>query len=70
MTAEQPQMKPIWYLVGLVLMCMGVIIFFAGILTPESNRTVLAELRTNIWWGLVMVAGGLILFLTNRKPMS
>jgi uncharacterized membrane protein YczE len=70
MTTEHPQMKSIWYLVGLILMSMGVIIFIAGLVSSEPQHTVLAELRTNIWWGLVMVAGGLILFLTNRKSST
>ncbi len=63
-------MKSIWYLVGLILMSMGVIIFIAGLVSSEPQKVVLAELRTNVWWGLVMVAGGLILYLTNRKSKT
>lgn len=70
MTTEHPQMKSIWYLVGLVLMSMGVIIFLAGLVSSEPQKIVLAELRTNVWWGLVMIAGGLVLFLTNRKSKA
>jgi uncharacterized membrane protein YczE len=70
MTNEQPQMKSIWYLVGLVLMSMGVIIFIAGLVSAEPQKIILAELRTNIWWGIVMIAGGLILYLTNRKSKA
>ncbi|MGD0338918.1 MAG: hypothetical protein ABSB78_09025 [Bacteroidota bacterium] len=70
MTSEQPQMKSIWYLVGLILISMGVIIFITGLVSPETQKTVLAELRPDIWWGLVMIAGGLTLFLTNRKSST
>ena len=73
MTDDQPKMKPIWYFVGLVLMSMGAIVFITGLLQltyHETQQTVLAELRPNIWWGLVMIAAGLTLFLTNRKSSA
>lgn len=72
MTSDQPKMKPIWYFVGLVLLSMGAIVFITGLLQliyHETQQTVLAELRPNIRWGLVMIAGGLTLFLTNRKSL-
>lgn len=70
MNAEVPKMKPIWYFVGLVLLTMGGLVFLAGILefiSPSERRTVLAELHPGIWWGAVMLIGGAIFFLKNRK---
>ncbi|MCX8009534.1 MAG: hypothetical protein N3A61_00130 [Ignavibacteria bacterium] len=63
-------MKPIWYFVGLILIVMGVIILIEGILliiNPPQNKTVLFEIHPNIWWSAVMIIGGLIFLLKNRK---
>ncbi len=63
-------MKPIWYFVGLVLIAMGAIITVTGIVTFGSQRTVLANLHADLWWGVVMIAGGAILYFFNRKPVE
>jgi divalent metal cation (Fe/Co/Zn/Cd) transporter len=63
-------MKPIWYFVGLILLTMGGIIFLTGIyllINPSSHQTVLSETHPNIWWGIIMLVFGGILFLKTRK---
>ena len=63
-------MKPIWYFVGLLLTVMGVIVTASGIYglsNPPEHEKVLASLHPDLWWGLVMTAGGLIFLLANRK---
>lgn len=63
-------MKPIWYFVGLLLLIMGTIIVLAGVYTlinPPQEQKVLAYLHPDLWWGAVMIVGGLIFLLTNRK---
>ena len=63
-------MKPIWYFVGLILLVMGCIIFLTGIyllVYPSSHQTVLSETHPNIWWGLIMLVFGAILFWKTRK---
>ena len=69
--APPPQkMKTIWYLVGLVLVAMGLVVLIAGIyflIEPESVHTVLADLYPNVWWGGIMVTAGVIFVLTNRR---
>jgi hypothetical protein len=70
MTTESPRMKSIWYLVSLVLMEMGALVFIAGIIeffAPSPRRTVLAEIHPGIWWGCVMIVAGIIFYLKNRK---
>jgi len=63
-------MKSIWYLVGLMLMAMGVLVLAGGIgdlVSPPAHATVLAHLRPNLWWGAVMFVAGAVFFLTHRK---
>ena len=63
-------MKPIWYFVGLILFIMGGLITVTGIyllINPPAVKTVLAETHPNIWWGIIMVVFGAILFLKTRK---
>jgi uncharacterized membrane protein YdbT with pleckstrin-like domain len=66
MSTEPKKMKPIWYLVGLVLLVMGLIIVAAGIFSG-AQAAVLGHLHTNLWWGLVMIGTGLIFLVTNWK---
>jgi hypothetical protein len=63
-------MKPIWYFVGLLLLAMGVIVLSSGIYAmfyPPAEQRVLSQLHPDIWWGVVMVVGGGIFTLANRK---
>lgn len=65
-------MKPIWYFVGLILLTIGGIIFLNGIyqlISPPETKTVLAETHPAIWWGIIMVVSGLLLYLTNRNKI-
>ena len=66
MSSEEKKMKPNWHFVGLVLVVMGAVIFLAGLISP-GRAQILGHLRTNLWWGLVMIAAGLIFLFTNRK---
>ncbi len=70
MTPETSKMKSIWYLVSLVLLEMGGLVLLAAIIelfVPSAHRTVLAETHPGLWWGCVMIAGGLVFHLKNRK---
>jgi len=63
-------MKPIWYFVGILLLIMGSIIVLAGVYTlfyPPPEQKILASLHPDLWWGAIMVVGGLIFLLANRK---
>ena len=65
-------MKSIWYLVGLILMIIGAIVFIQGILDVTGTKqgtTVLSTLYPNFWWGIVMILAGLAMFLTQRKKV-
>ncbi|MGB2869578.1 MAG: hypothetical protein WBD36_14070 [Bacteroidota bacterium] len=65
-------MKPIWYFVGLLLVMLGSVIVLAGLYTwlnPPPEQKILASLHPDVWWGGVMIIGGLIFLLTNRKKI-
>jgi predicted membrane channel-forming protein YqfA (hemolysin III family) len=71
MEKDTTQMKPIWYFVGLMLTAMGAVVLVAGIanyLSPPARQTVLSRLHPEIWWGVVMIAAGLLFYFMNRKP--
>ena len=64
------KMKPIWYLVGLVLLTIGAVIFLTGIynvIDPPLVTTAMGHLQPDLWWGGLMVAAGLIFVMTNRN---
>ncbi|HOI28820.1 MAG TPA: hypothetical protein PLZ15_03595 [Melioribacteraceae bacterium] len=66
-------MKPIWYFVGLILLVIGGIIFLTGIyqvINPPGVKTVLSDTHPNIWWGIIMMLfGGLMYFKTRKQSV-
>jgi hypothetical protein len=70
---SEHQMKPIWYFVGLILSVIGGLIFLSGIyqlINPPTTTKVLAELHPNLWWGVLMVIFGGVMYLKTRKQKS
>ncbi|HEY6293664.1 MAG TPA: hypothetical protein VI455_19090 [Terriglobia bacterium] len=63
-------MLPVWFFIGIVLTLYGVMIFLEGLYElSHPPGTVLETLHPAIWWGLVMMAVGLIFALRNRRPL-
>ncbi|HNY40468.1 MAG TPA: hypothetical protein PKJ41_08730 [Bryobacteraceae bacterium] len=61
MTGENGQIS-IWFFIGCLLTIYGVLITGAGLYelgSPPARTVVLAELHAPVWWGLLMLAGGL-----------
>jgi len=58
--AEQ-KMLSIWFFVGVMLTILGALILTTGVnyIFHPQDRTVLAHLNTNLWWGAVMLVSGL-----------
>ncbi len=70
MATPQAEMKSIWYLVGLLLLALGVVITAAGIyhfISPPDVPPVLFSLHPDLWWGLVMIVAGGIFFFGARR---
>jgi hypothetical protein len=58
---------PIWWFIGVLLLCYGVIITGAGIyhlFVPLDRPVVLAEIQAGLWWGIGLFTLGL--FYTVR----
>ncbi len=52
----------IWFFSGILLLTYGVLITATGLwelVHPLANPPVLSDLHAPIWWGALMVAGGL-----------
>jgi len=70
MSENQPEMKSIWYFVGLTLLVMGVLVVAAGIsvlISPPARPTVLDRLHPNFWWGGVMIVAGICFWVFGGK---
>lgn len=56
----------IWFFIGILLTCYGVLILGAGIyeffVPPLHSTVVLANLHFGIWWGAILLVIGLVYF--------
>jgi len=51
----------IWFFIGALVLCYGVLILGAGLwelVRPPAHPTVLNELRPALWWGLLLIVLG------------
>jgi len=63
-------MKSIWYFVGLLLTTMGAIITVSALYSlarPPAQPKILSHLHPDLWWGLFMLAFGLVFAILNRR---
>ena len=58
----------IWSWVGYVLLMYGVIITGCGVYyaMTELPKTVMGESNPSLWWGAIMLAGGVVFMLVGR----
>jgi len=52
----------IWFFIGVALLVNGILIFGAGIwelVSPPANPLVLFDLHASVWWGALLLGGGL-----------
>ena len=60
----------IWCAVGLMLFVIGAVVLCSGLVIlifHIHEKTVLANLHPDIWWGSIMVVVGVIFFSVNIK---
>jgi hypothetical protein len=63
---SETKILSIWFFVGLMLTVLGVIITSTGIyyiFHPESNTAEMAHLNPSLWWGIIMLAAGLLFLI-------
>jgi len=58
---SERKMLSIWFFVGVMLTILGTLVTATGVnyIFHPQDRTVLAHLNTNLWWGVVMLLSGL-----------
>ncbi len=62
MSSEHKEI-PIWFFIGSLVLVYGVIILAIGLyywVSPPATSLPLSNLRPHIWWGLGMIAVGLV----------
>ena len=66
-------MKSIWYFVGLLLAILGGIIAISGacsFVNPPAQPKVFSHLHPDLWWGILMLAFGLLFAMLNRRNVA
>lgn len=66
-------MKSIWYFVGLLLTIIGAIITASAIyslINPPAQLKKFSSLHPDLWWGLIMLAFGLVFAILNRRNLE
>jgi len=58
---SERKMLSIWFFVGVMLTILGTLVTATGVnyIFHPQDRTILAHLNTNLWWGAVMLLSGL-----------
>jgi hypothetical protein len=68
--SKQTGMRSIWFLVGLIMCAIGIVVVAAGIFDlfyPSDQNIRLANLHTNIWWGALIILIGVIYIVKNKN---
>jgi hypothetical protein len=66
-------MKPIWYFVGLLFTIIGAIITASALYNlsyPPAEPKIFSHMHPDLWWGLLMLAFGLLFAILNRRNMA
>ncbi len=66
---DETKILSIWFFVGVMLTVLGVIITLAGVyyIFYPQHRTVLWELNPSLWWGILMIVGGLAFLIPSIR---
>jgi len=65
---KEPQMIPIWFFIGIIILVYGLAIAITGLVTWSHPPAAVAmtRLHADFWWGLLMIAIGLFYVLRFR----
>lgn len=53
--------------IGLMFTVLGLLLFVAGLIQDQSVFQRSLGLNVNLWWGLVMLVFGVVMFLLGRR---
>ena len=53
--------------IGLMFMVLGLLLAVAGLIQDQSIFQRSLGLNVNLWWGLVMLVFGVVMFLLGRR---
>ena len=70
MTSSEKRL-PVWFFVGILLLINGLAVFGSGIywfFVPA--KVILANMHVGFWWGIVIIAAGLIFIIKNRPERT
>ena len=65
--------KTIWCAVGLMLLVIGFIVLCSGLYILAfhiQEKTALANLHPDIWWGSIMIVVGALFFILNIRKRT
>jgi hypothetical protein len=67
-TSGKMKMLPVWFWVGIVLIVYGLIIIGSGIYYIfNPSNTALSHLHPSLWWGGIMLVGGIIFLSIGKR---
>ncbi len=59
--SEKHNIIPVWFFVGVLFLVYGVLIFGSGLAEwSHPPNTVLADLHAPVWWGILLIALGVV----------
>ncbi len=66
---ENEKALSIWTWVGIILCIYGIIITSMGVYYHFAGhpQTVLAETNPSLWWGAIILFGGILLWVVGKK---
>jgi len=68
---HRPGMLSIWFFVGVLLLCYGILILGSAIVNYNNPpKVVLANLHADLWWGILLLLMGLFYSIRFRPGRS
>jgi hypothetical protein len=66
---QEPQMIPIWFFIGAIILLYGVVIAITGVVrwNHPAAGVAMARIHADLWWGLLMTAIGLF-YVVRFRP--
>jgi uncharacterized membrane protein YidH (DUF202 family) len=72
METDPHRMIPIWFIIGINILVIGVIILVTGLVRWNASTAgvEMAQVHPDVWWGALMTAVGLVYTVKFRPGKS